>query len=246
LLPSIGILLFFAAKEKSIVKMLITATLFAVTIITILLSGERTAFSSTIIAITATTSLFVLLESSLRKLILKCSVVVVLLIGIVFATQDWVQKRTIEFYGIVSNFSETDYWQLAKTGFLIGKEHLLVGAGLKSFYDLCPSFMRPDRIDFCNLHPHNLYIEWFAETGIIGILLFIVMVGALAYLCLKTLMLQRGINRLLPAFALACIIVNFFPFMPTQSAFSNWPAILLWYSVSAALASLNVLNKKEI
>lgn len=51
---------------------------------------------------------------------------------------------------------------------------------------------------------------------------------------------SKGIYRLLPACAVAVMLVNFFPIMVTQSAFSNWPAILLWYSVAVAFAGMNI------
>ena len=62
----------------------------------------------------------------------------------------------------------------------------------------------------------------------------------------KNFIKHQAIERLLPAFALAGLVTNFFPFMPTQSIFSNWPAILLWYEISVAMASMNVLEKQKI
>ncbi len=208
----------------------------------ILVTGERTAFVSTIIGMGFSALLIAISEPRLRKPVTITAFAVIILALLLFVTQDWVKVRAYDFYTIILTYPQTNYGKLAIAGFNIGAEHPLTGAGLKGFRELCPKLTLGGEIDYCNLHPHNPYMEWFAETGAIGLLFFVIIVGYMIYICLKNFMSQNGVYRILPAFALACIITNFFPFMPTQSMFSNWSGILLWYSVSTAIASLNVLR----
>ncbi|NBX02500.1 MAG: O-antigen ligase domain-containing protein [Alphaproteobacteria bacterium] len=243
LLPAIGIYFFFAIQEKSIFRIIFSAFVLMSGISMIMITGERTAFASTIIGISCSAILLSVSMPKIRKYVALIALLIAVGAQFLFVTQDWVRDRASGAYLIVSNYPQTNYGKLAIAGYLIGKEHFLVGAGLKGFRELCPSLIKEGKADYCNLHPHNPYMEWFASAGAIGLVLFMSMVGGIAYICVKQFMLQKGTMKLLPALSLATIIANFFPFMPTQSIFSNWPAILLWYSVSLAVASLNVLPK---
>ena len=242
--PSIGILLFFAVVSKNYKAVIASVFLLFLTIATILITGERTAFASTMISVLTASFFLAICEPKLRKFVIAAVATLILLAGILFVSQDWVQDRAIQFYDTISNYPTTEYGQLAKGGILIGENNLLTGAGLKGFRALCPDLFASGAVTTCNLHPHNLYIEWFAETGVIGLLLFASMVFCLFFAVAKIFIKHRGIERLLPAFALAGLVTNFFPFMPTQSIFSNWPAILLWYSIAVAISAMSVLNSK--
>lgn len=243
LFPAVGIYLFFAIQEKKIYNIIFSVFILISGISMIMLTGERTAFVSTIIGISFAAFLLSVSEQNIRKYVVLTAFIVAFITQFLFVTQDWVQIRANEFYLLISHYPQTNYGKLAMAGYLIGKEHFLVGVGLKGFRELCPSLTQGGESNYCNRHPHNPYMEWFAEAGIIGLLLFMSMVGYMLYLCVKQFMVQKNTMRLLPAFSLATIIANFFPFMPTQSIFSNWPAILLWYSVGITIASLNVLPK---
>jgi O-antigen ligase len=245
LVPCIGILLFFAAIQQNYRLLSIATALLFTAIATIMITGERTAFASTVIGFFTAAILLALSEKKLRGLALGGMIIIILAAGFLFYTQGWVQDRAQQFYSTISSYPVTEYGQLAKAGILMGQDHLLTGAGLKGFRALCPDLLAAGKVTVCNLHPHNPYLEWFAETGIMGLLLFISLVLCLFITAIKNFIKQNGTERLLPALVLACLIINFFPFMPTQSIFSNWPTILLWYSVSVTLSALNVLKENN-
>jgi O-antigen ligase len=245
LFPIIGICLFFASKNKNKIAIISSILLLITAIVTILLAGERTAFASTMIALFSGSFILAICEKKLRKLLFAGISIIMLISIILFQTQDWVQVRAGKFYETIAEFPTTQYGQLVKGGFLVGKDNLKFGSGLKGFRGLCPNLLASEQVTTCNLHPHNLYIEWFAESGFIGVLLFTSLVCCLFIAAIKMMIKKKDIDRLLPTFAIMTLIVNFFPFMPTQSIFSNWPAILLFYSVSVAIAAMNVLNEKK-
>ncbi len=244
LLPMVGICLFVAVTKKNYKYILAILLIFFAAIATIMISGERTAFASIIIAVFFIAFLLAVAEKKLRKWVVLSAAVMILASAILFETQIWVQKRADDFYSVISNYQETEYGQLQKAGLIIGQEHWFTGAGLKSFRELCAKLFASGVVTTENLHPHNLYVEWFAEAGIIGFLLFSAMVFCLFHDVVKVFIARKDNDRILSGFILACLIVNFFPFMPTQSIFSNWPAILLWYSVSVAISSINMLKEK--
>lgn len=246
LFPIIGIGIFFALQKKEKWSFMWPILLLFAAISTIMLTGERTAFASTVIGLLLSALLLAFFEPGLGKKITVMSVILLAIAAFLLVTQSWVQSRAYDFYQTIVNYNQTPYSKLAVAGYLVGVDNYLVGAGLKGFRELCPLLAYNGASDYCNLHPHNPYVEWFAETGIIGGFLFILIVCIFLHKCLKHLIARTGNRRLTVAFALACIIMNFFPFMPTQSIFSNWPAILLWYSVSISIASLNLLTETNV
>ena len=245
LFPIIGIYLFFASVKENKIEIIGGIFLLIMSISTILLTGERTAFASTMISLLAGAFLLAITERKLTKTISMVVFIIIIESIFLLKTQSHVQGRSHQFFDVISNYLASEYGQLQKAGIIIGWEHLQTGAGLKGFRELCHQLFVSGVITTENLHPHNLYIEWFAETGIIGFLLFTSLVFCLFYKTFKAFLASKGIERLLPIFAISTLIVNFFPFMPTQSIFSNWSAILLWYSISVAMASMNVISEKE-
>jgi hypothetical protein len=245
LFPIVGISLFFSSIKESKIVIISVIFLLIISIATILLTGERTAFASTMIALFAAAFLLAITERRLIKTIFMVIFIIIIESIFLLKTQSHVQGRSHQFFEVISNYLASEYGQLQKAGVLIGWEHLQTGAGLKGFRELCHKLFMDGVVTTENLHPHNLYIEWFAETGIMGLMLFISLFFCLFYKVTKDFFAHKGVNRLLPIFAIATMIVNFFPFMPTQSIFSNWPAIVLWYSVSVAMASLNLLSSQK-
>jgi len=245
LFPIVGISLFFSSIKESKIGIIGSIFLLIISIATILLTGERTAFASTMIALFVGAFLLAITEKKLIKTIAVVVLIIIMESMFLVKTQSSVQGRSHQFYEIISNYLASEYGQLQKAGLLIGWEHLQTGAGLKGFRELCHHLFVSGVITTENLHPHNLYIEWLAETGIIGVFLFVSIVFCFFYKTIKYCFAHRGIEKLLPIFAIATLIVNLFPFMPTQSIFSNWPAILLWYSISVAMAMVNVVAKNK-
>ena len=247
LFPCVGLFLIFKAENNiSKARLLLGGGLLCTTIATIMLTGERTAFVSSMIAIFLSALMLALYEPRLRKKTTILLVIILTTTAFLIFTQEWVMLRAYEFYLTITNYKNSDYGKLAITGFLIGMSHPLTGAGLRSFRELCPTLNYSANTTYCNIHPHNPYMEWFAETGAVGLILFVLMICLLLYKCVTCFVKQNGHGRIISIFAFACIVTNFFPFMPTQSIFSNWPALMLWYSISVAMALLNVVERKKI
>lgn len=75
-------------------------------------------------------------------------------------------------------FETSDYNMPMTTGLLVGKANWLMGVGPGEYLYTCQQ-MFDFSVDFphspwrkCLNHPHNIYIQIFAETGIIGLMLF--------------------------------------------------------------------------
>jgi O-antigen ligase len=243
LLPAVVICAFSALRQKKY-SWLIYAVLLLVGEMIILLTGERTAFVSSLIGIFGGMFLLAITEKYVR---VAAPFIVMLIAGALFfliKTQAWVMLRAVSFKDTILGFGDSVYGRIFESAYIIGEKNWISGVGLKGYRIVSSSMedkMHPycDGGVLCNMHPHNAYLEWFSEAGLPGLILFSLLVIVLLIKALRYFKQAEGIYRLLPASAFAAVLVNFFPLMVTQSIFSNWPAILLWYSVALSFASLN-------
>jgi len=88
---------------------------------------------------------------------------------------------------------EEDISSLVSRGILIneavsiGRQFPLLGVGIGNHYDHLPSFMKNQRyrmigqnrnfLDATLLYPHNLFVQIFVETGLLGLLFFLFILG---------------------------------------------------------------------
>lgn len=235
LLPVVAIYTCFSLNRRKALTYALAAGVLIVSAGIIMLAGERTAFLSLTLGVTLMTGVAGYYDRPRRVMYLIIFGLYIALMEFLLLTQPAVQWRVANLVDVLANYHGSNYEQLHSAGYEIGKRHWLTGAGLKSFRQICPGLIKEGLVSYCNLHPHNIYIEWFAEAGLPGLLLFIGMIGAFLREAWRAIRL--GVNRLAAIAALATLFINFFPFMPTQSFFSNWPAMLLWYSISIAMAS---------
>ncbi len=122
------------------------------------------------------------------------------------------------------------------------KKNMITGVGIRNFRLECrKDEYRYIGVNSCTTHPHNTYIQFLAETGIIG-LIFILSI--FLYFCkfliinFLTILKRQPINRPAVFFAVA-IFINLFPFVPTGSFFNNWLSTLYYLPLAFFFYSLD-------
>lgn len=199
----------------------------------VMLSGERSITLLTFFGIGCTGLLLFVFHSASRKYVVPAVVVLAAQVAILALTQPIVQQRGQIFFKQLSHFWESPYGQLYANAFSMWQQHPLLGVGVGQFRYLCEPNMQALGLTFCDVHPHNIYMEWLSSTGVVGVLLFGLAMALIVYRIIRTYSL-RGETGIPTAFALGNMAVLMFPLIVTQSAFSNWPAMLFWYSLSLA------------
>ena len=101
----------------------------------------------------------------------------------------------------------------------------------------------------CNTHPHNLYFQLFAETGLVGASIFI-LIYLYIFKCLYTLF-KKKIKTFNPEdhisfFMITSLFINFWPLIPSGSFFNNWINVLYFLPLGIYLysSSKSKLNEK--
>ena len=75
----------------------------------------------------------------------------------------------MEFFYALSNFKDTGHGAHYLAAINIFLENPITGSGFKTFREICsdPNILNKisTTVDPCATHPHNLYLQLYAETG---------------------------------------------------------------------------------
>ena len=138
----------------------------------------------------------------------------------------------------VDDFWSGRYGIIFVKAFEVWQDNPVIGVGLKNFRQTCetPNFDHEGPVEsWCFTHAHNPYLELLSETGFLGLVLFLLVIG----LVLRDQSL--GWQRARPDFPLAIgasasLILFLWPLLISKSIFSNWNGMLLWLMIGLSLA----------
>ena len=232
---------------------------FSLYFFTILISGERTAFFLLNLMI----FLLLILIKDLRK-ILFCSLIIFLTLSFIvsFHSKNPYQKMFVQtFYQMYEKVNISDSKLIIENKkdkivpnkyYIFSKEHHghyvvaarmflenpFFGQGPRSFRYLCSEerFLKNDGI--CTTHPHNLFLQILAETGLFGfMLIFTLLIFSLKKIFTST---QKRNNLFhIRYISLIAIFVNLFPFVPSGNFFNNWLSFIYYYPIAFYIYSIN-------
>ena len=136
------------------------------------------------------------------------------------------------FIKVIKNFDQSAYGEIYNLGLKMFKDHKFSGIGLNNFTFLCNNDERYNNMlqnYNCTTHPHNIYLQWLIEAGIIGFLIFIFYVAYLFYHILKNNYNEYSL------ISIATILVIFWPIMSTGSLLKNWNGIGIFFIIGICL-----------
>jgi O-antigen ligase len=117
-------------------------------------------------------------------------------------------------------------------------ENPIFGQGPRSFRYLCleERFLKNDGI--CTTHPHNLFLQILAETGLFG---FLFIFALLIFSLKRIFTFKPKKNNLLQIryISLIAIFVSLFPFVPSGNFFNNWLSFIYYYPIAFYIYSIN-------
>ena len=219
----IALILYTNLKIKNIYIFLFIILSFSTTLI----SGERTALALSIMSI-----IFFIILTNLINIKLKISLFIILSLIITgsYKFNDKIKHRmNMTVRDVASSehilmFSE-GHGSHFKTAFNLFKANKIFGQGANNFRKKCSNekfFVGPYG---CSTHPHNMYLQLLAETGVLGfIFLFLIFLKIVIY-SLKHFYIKyfKRQNYLLEyeIALLTCMLINFWPIVPTGNFFSS-------------------------
>ena len=129
------------------------------------------------------------------------------------------------FQSIIKN---TTYGAHYYTGIKIFKDNPLIGSGLKTFRIECHKEKYIDetlKFEGCSTHPHQIYIEFLSEIGLLGTLLIILFIFYTLVRNFKIYLLKKNPIHLA---SILFIISIFIPLIPSGSFFTSFGATIFW------------------
>jgi O-antigen ligase len=134
----------------------------------------------------------------------------------------------------------SDHHQHAIAAYKIFKENILIGSGVKMFRVICEKRYKV-RINSCTTHPHNLFMQFLSETGIVGTFFYVLSLSYVFFQIIKILkkkFSENGNDNMKGNFFyLIALLISLFPILPSGSFFNNWIGIVSFFSLSIFLSS---------
>lgn len=140
----------------------------------------------------------------------------------------------------ILNTSETNsYWGAWRGGIQQALIDPIKGMGPSSTRKICQTLdpRLPEWLpgqNYCGNHPHNFYVQLFAETGIIGLVIGSIMFISIIVSCYRA----RRNNFDCPMAATAFVIPFglFFPIQNFGSFYGQWGNLFTWFALGFALS----------
>ena len=216
--------------------------------LSILITGERMAFLMMI------SSIFILFVGLALENIFSFKKILILSLfsffGILTFALSFPDVTHYAFFSTIEkilNFRSSDYGLVLQSAYDVWMQSPVFGVGLHKYREACEnlgiygsSYLNAIGSGVC-FHPHNISLQLLSETGIIGFILFYIMVCALTFSSLKTFYTKR--LWLSFALVLNIIFTCFLPIASSTSFFANKYAAIIWLLIGVMLATNKLFSK---
>ncbi len=144
-----------------------------------------------------------------------------------------------ELMVVLKNFSQSAYGNTFSLAIEMFKAKPLTGIGINNFEYGCENIKNFKR-ETCWSHPHNFYLQWLAETGILGLLFFVIYI----IIIFKIILIENKDSKY-KFFSVIALVILFWPIMSTGSLFKNWHGIQTFFVLGMSLSLLNIKKVKN-
>jgi len=128
------------------------------------------------------------------------------------------------FHGNKINYFSEQHKSFALTSIELFKKNPLLGIGPNNYRRECGSIKLQNLKNNCSTHPHNIFFQLVAETGIFGIFYYLIINLFIFYKIIKFIFAKE--KGELALFLLLPIFYYINPFFPSGNFFNNWYATI--------------------
>ncbi len=222
------LIVFLESKYKKLASLFIFLSIFFS-----LLSGHR---AGTFIFVIIIVILAFWPKLKIKRFLVLASFLFVSLIFFFLFNLDKLDRYFFDIYNF-TNTSLIQYIGLWKTGLIVFFENPLLGIGPTNVQNYLTENLIVNYDPFeNNEHPHNHYIQAFAETGLVGGILYISMFLFIIIKCYKNINKNSSVKNLIHQGAFMTSICIFWPFANNYDLFGQQQNAYLWYVISLILS----------
>lgn len=240
--PVIGFVLYsiFFKKEIPLKKTLLSLNIFFI-LFSCLITGERMNAIFLLVLIITVLGLFIFYKKKYLSIIFL--IITLSLFIISYSNLYSVKKRYDDFSNSITNFYHSSHGKLFDSAYRLWLLKPITGWGLKNFRVICDKKLE-NRINnthpLCSSHPHNLYLELLAETGIIGFSIYFIFIFLLIkkffnYLKSK----KKDLNYYIVTSCLVAILLMLFPLKSAGSFATSWNGTFFWLLLAIIFNNVN-------
>ena len=137
------------------------------------------------------------------------------------------------FLEVIKNFGSSAYGEIYSLSFRMFLDNPITGIGINNFKFLCNynELYKNMMVNYeCASHPHNIYIQWLVEGGLIVFFLFILYLSLLV-----NFIFSNTGDKKYKIISLIIILIMFWPIMSTGSLVKNWFGVTTFFIIGLCM-----------
>ena len=150
-------------------------------------------------------------------------------------------KKNILTQNIFVKNHKNIYFRIYRSGINVFDDYPIFGVGNKNYRTIACSKNISKKL-ICTTHPHQIYVEFLSEHGLVGTIILIIILYKLIFMKLKIILKS---NNYIQLGCIAYLIVLFIPLLPSGAFFGNYNSTIFWINLSvmyAANPKTNIFN----
>ena len=220
--PLVVGLYFFISDEKMKKKISNSILYCSPLFLMVLFTGERVAMFYFLITLFC---LFVLAIKGNRKNIYKLLLILTIPFLLFFFEINEFNLKVKDSYNQIVDEKKINYFSnqheaFALTSIKLFKENPIIGVGPNNYRRECGTIKLNYIENNCSTHPHNIFFQLLAETGILGVFYYLIINLFIFHKIIKFLFAKKDSE--LELFLLLPIFYYVNPFFPSGNFFNNW------------------------
>ncbi len=227
--------LLFARLSAPFRWVLFTMIALSLGLMTLFITGERMAL---LLCLSGALVIVVGLwfEYAKLRVIIAVSILlsVALLLLTIFLAPEMANRSIYSLLFKLQNFTDSDYGKVFSAAWQAWQQNFVFGSGFHTYKTVCEQLGLLAGKGMSCTHPHNLYLQIGAETGVVGLILFTYLILNIYHAALQPLIKARA--WYVSALAFVVLSVCFWPLIGGISVLNNWVAAFVWLGVGWVIA----------
>lgn len=194
------------------------------------ITGERMALILFFAGSVATlTGLFLEQKMHKAKVLLGFAFILGLFALAISFNPEMAERSVYSIVSKLTQFVDSDYGLVFRAAIAAWQENPIVGSGYHTYQLACEQLGLLPQWGIPCSHPHNLYLQIGAETGMIGLILFFLMIVSIYFTALSQLIKTK--QWFIACLSFTILSVSFWPLIGGISILNNGVAALVWLGV---------------
>ncbi len=245
--------LFKNYKKKNFFNNFFIFSFLFIGITCVILSGER---ANTIKLILGITLFFFIIKKSKYIYLITILSSIIILLSVNFGQFKTLKTRFYDdiFPRLFNKEIRENYlyFQLQASGYQVFKTYPVFGVGNKNYRietckttDAAPIINNFNKTYRCNTHPHQVYIEFLSEHGLVGSIILIFLLFSLIFKNFKKIIQDQNLIQI---GCFCFLLTNFIPIIPGGSFFSDYSSVFFFINLSflyAVNSKTNIFKKVD-